>query len=266
MIFFEVYLPLQRCGKKMKDIFINIILIPTVAAILAALATESVCHGQAKERISLQEWLKRTDNISETNTDANESENILHYIIEKGDTIYIDDLPAAHVYQKLPRQKGREWRKYYRLVHNFSKVYPYALVARHMVAEADSTIAADNLKRGKRDKYINNVQKELFAVFETPLRNLTVSQGALLMKLIDREVGKSSFNIIKYYKNGMAAGFWQGIAKLFGSDLKKPYDPDGEDSATEELVEKWESGEFEGLYYSLFWKYPPQTDIPSKYK
>ena len=86
------------------------------------------------------------------------------------------------------------------------------------------------------------------------------------MKLIDREVGKSSFNIIKYYKNGMAAGFWQGIAKLFGSDLKKPYDPEGEDAVTEELVQKWESGEFEGLYYTLFWEYPPDTEIPSKYR
>ena len=98
------------------------------------------------------------------------------------------------------------------------------------------------------------------------MRNLTVSQGALLMRLIDREVGKSSFNIIKDYKNGMAAGFWQGIAKLFGTDLKKPYDPEGEDKPTEELVQKWESGEFEGLYFSLFWQYPPTVEIPSKYR
>ncbi len=89
-------------------------------------------------------------------------------------------------------------------MHNFSKTYPYALAARKMVAEADSTIAADGLKRGKREKYINGIQKELFTIFEKPLRNLTVSQGALLMRLIDREVGKSSYNIIKDYKNGMA--------------------------------------------------------------
>ena len=86
------------------------------------------------------------------------------------------------------------------------------------------------------------------------------------MKLIDREVGKSSFLIIKDYKNGMAAGFWQGIAKLFGTDLKKPYDPDGEDRAIEELVQLWDAGEFEGLYFSLFWKFPPEIEIPSKYR
>lgn len=190
----------------------------------------------------------------------------MQYIVNGEDTVYVGNIRAAKVYQKLPRQKGREWRKYYRLVHNFSKVYPYALVARKLVHEADSTIAADNLRRGKRDKYINGIQKELFEVFEKPMRNLTVSQGALLMKLIDREVGKSSYNIIRDYKNGIAAGFWQGVAKVFGTDLKKPYDPDGEDEPIEELVQKWENGEFEGLYYSLFWKYPPEIEIPSKYR
>lgn len=190
----------------------------------------------------------------------------MHYRVEGRDTVFTEELPPARIYSRLPRQKGREWRKYYRLVHNFSKTYPYALAARHLVREVDSTILADNLKRGKRDRYINQKQKELFDDFESSMRGLTVSQGALLMKLIDREVGKSSYLIIKDYKNGMAAGFWQGVAKIFGTDLKKPYDPDGEDKAIEELVQLWESGEFEGLYFSLFWKFPPSIEIPSKYR
>lgn len=191
---------------------------------------------------------------------------MMEYIVEGTDTIYIDQIRASKVYSRLPKMKGREWRKYYRLVHNFSKTYPYALVARKLVAEADSTIAADKLKRGKREKYINSVQKELFSVFESQMRSLTVSQGALLMKLIDREVGKSSFNIIKDYKNGIAAGFWQGVAKIFGTDLKKPYDPEGEDKATEELVKIWEDGDFPAFYWSIFWKDPPEMPIPDKYK
>lgn len=190
---------------------------------------------------------------------------LLQFIVEDGDTIYIDEIRAARIWQKLPKQKGREWRQYYRLVHNFSKAYPYALVAKNLVVRADSTIEADNLKGVKREKYISQVQEELFEVFEGQMRQLTVSQGALIMKLVDREVGKSSYNIIKGYKSGVTAGFWQGIAKMFGSDLKAPYDPEGEDKATEELVELWEAGEFDGLYYSLFWKWPPTVDIPSKY-
>lgn len=199
------------------------------------------------------------------NATHQDPDSFLPYYIENGDTIYYDELKASKVYSRLPKQKGREWRKYYRLVHNFSKAYPYALVAKKLVTEADSTIAADKLKGAKREKYINQVQKELFSVFEGQMRQLTVSQGALIMKLVDREVGKSSYNIIKGYKSGIAAGFWQGIAKIFGSDLKKPYDPEGEDARIEELVKIWEDGEFDAFYFSIFWKDPPQLAIPEKY-
>lgn len=233
----------------------------------AATATGEVLHAMTGERpdpailTAWQQAAQRQEPQRQSPADL-----YMQFRVEGQDTVYIAELPPARVYSKLPRQKGREWRKYYRLVHNFSKTYPYALAARHLVHEVDSTIAADNLKRGKRDKYINAKQKELFDDFEQPMRHLTVSQGALLMKLIDREIGKSSYFIIKDYKNGMAAGFWQGIAKLFGTDLKKPYEPEGEDRPIEELVELWETGQFEGLYFSLFWKYPPNIEIPSKYK
>ena len=254
------------CNENMKRPRLKIFMYCLVPAVLLSLTGETGCLAQKKERIRLDEW--KAGIAEGTARDSGEvtGGEYLPYIIEGGDTVYVASLPAARVYQRLPRQKGREWRQYYRLVYNFSKVYPYALVARKLVHEADSTIAADNLRRGKKDKYINTVQKELFEVFEQPMRNLTVSQGALLMRLIDREAGKSSFNIIRDYKNRMAAGFWQGIAKMFGTDLKKPYDPEGEDKPTEELVQMWEAGQFEGLYYSLFWQYPPTIEIPSKYR
>ena len=197
---------------------------------------------------------------------APKQEGVMEFIVEGNDTIYIDEIRASKVYSRLPKMKGREWRQYYRLVHNFSKAYPYALVAKKLVVEADSVIAAENLKGAKREKYINKVQKELFSVFESQMRSLTVTQGALIMKLVDREVGKSSYNIIKGYKSGITASFWQGVAKIFGSDLKKPYDPEGEDAATEELVKIWESGDFPAFYWSIFWKDPPEMPIPEKYR
>lgn len=230
------------------------------------------CHAQRwrknrkndeKENISVQEVRKSlTDSSLPQNQD---SKGMLPFFVEDGDTIYYDTITASKIYSRIPKQKGREWREYYRLVHNFSKAYPYALVAKKLVVEADSTIAADKLKGAKREKYISSVQEELFDVFEGQMRKLTVSQGALIMKLVDREVGKSSYNIIKGYKSGITAGFWQGIAKLFGSDLKKPYDPDGEDKEVEELVKIWENGDFPALYWSLFWKDPPEMSIPKKY-
>ena len=232
-----------------------------VATLLLMGVAGGVCHGQnsrKKNKVKVGAaavWGERQSN----------EDNVLKYIVEGKDTIYIDHINPSKVYSRLPKQKGREWIKYYRLVHNFSKAYPYALVARKLVQEADSTIAADKLKRVKREQYIAKVQKELFDVFESQMRSMTVSQGALLMKLIDREVGKSSYDIIKDYKNGMAAKFWQGIAKMFGSDLRKPYDPEGEDALTEELVQIWDAGDFQAFYFAIFWKDPPELPIPEKY-
>ena len=74
-----------------------------------------------------------------------EGKEILHYIVEGKDTIYIDQIKASKVYSRLPKQKGKDWRKYYRLVHNFSKTYPYALAARKIVARADEIFRAGPL-------------------------------------------------------------------------------------------------------------------------
>ena len=253
---------------------IKIIMTFLAAAVIFPTAAVD-CHAQLwgkkkksdkKEKVSVQEVRSSMTQNTGGQPKPQENDGRMAFFVEGNDTIYYDTITASKVYSRIPRQKGREWREYYRLVHNFSKSYPYALVAKKLVLEADSTIAADRLKGARREKYVNQVQTELFDVFEGQMRQLTVSQGALIMKLVDREVGKSSYNIIKGYKSGIAAGFWQGIAKIFGSDLKKPYDPEGEDKATEELVALWESGEFSALYWSLFWKDPPEMPIPEKYK
>ena len=220
---------------------------------------DGVVHGQARKKVQPVGAQAVWGVIDKDNG------NQMSYDVENGDTTYFGTIRPSKIYSRLPKQKGKEWRKYYRLVHNFSKAYPYALVARKLVREADSTIAADNLKWVRRDRYITSVQNELFEVFESQMRSMTVSQGALLMKLIDREVGKSSYNIIKDYKSGIAATFWQGIAKVFGTDLKKPYDPEGDDKLTEELVKIWEDGDFQAFYFSIFWKDPPVVPIPEKY-
>ncbi len=246
----------------------TILYIITVLTLALMSTPDGTCHAQIFKRKKAEK--KKAEAAAQAkaqqNSQPKSEEQLLEFIVEGNDTIYIDHIRASKVYSRLPKMKGREWRQYYRLVHNFSKAYPYALVAKKLVMEADSTIAADKLKGAKREKYISKVQKELFDVFEGQMRSLTVSQGALIMKLIDREVGKSSYSIIKGYKSGITAGFWQGIAKIFGSDLKKPYDPEGEDKATEELVQIWEAGDFPAFYWSIFWKDPPEMPIPEKYR
>ena len=249
----------------MEKWFRHILSVVATLVLIASTAQDGYAQKWRKNKKADKEEQVSVQEVRSSMQQKPDGSGMLPFFIEGSDTVFYDTITASKIYSRLPKQKGKEWRQYYRLVHNFSKAYPYALVAKKLVIEADSTIAADRLKGAKREKYISSVQEELFDVFEGQMRKLTVSQGALIMKLVDREVGKSSYNIIKGYKSGITAGFWQGIAKLFGSDLKKPYDPEGEDKEVEELVKLWETGEFPSLYFTLFYQEPPAMPIPEKY-
>ena len=201
---------------------------------------------------------------------AGQNRKFMSYIVEGTDTLFVDNLAPSYVYTG--KKKGRQWRQYYRLVHNFAKTYPSALQAGDVVAEADRTIREENLRRLKKERYINQIQKSIFDNYESVIRKMTISQGVLLIQLIGRETGLTPYEIIKDYKSSITAGFWQGVAKLFGGDLKRPYDPDQEDRAIEDLVKMWEAGEFPGVYYSIFGKEAPIPEVkalktsPSKKK
>lgn len=178
------------------------------------------------------------------------------YVVEKGgDTLLVDKIAPLYVFNRPDNwKKSRQWRDYYKTVYNFKKTYKYALLAKEITRDADSTLAHSNFTPREREKYLRSYEKRLFKEFEKPLKGLTFSQGRLLLKLLDRELGQTSFYVIKNYRGGAAAGFWQGVAKLFGSDLKKPYDKFGEDKIIEELVQMYHNGIFDYLYYSMFYR------------
>ena len=170
--------------------------------------------------------------------------------VENGDTLYQLVLPPAFVFA-VSKANAKDWREYRRLVYNFRKVYPYALLAKQKTEMMEAELAQLSSKKD-RDALIARYEKELFAEFEKPLRKLTFSQGKLLLKLIDREVGQTSYYLIKDMKGGLTAFFWQGIAKFFGANLKKPYDKYGEDRDFEKLVKLYQEGSFDWLYFQLF--------------
>ena len=180
--------------------------------------------------------------------------HVIGYIIEEGgDTLFVDKIAPTYIFNRPESwKKSKSWREYYRLVYNFKKTYPYALKAKEIIQDADSTLKYSKFTTREREKYLKAYEKRLFKEFEKPLRNMSINQGKMLIKLIDREVGLSGFYLIKNYRGGAAAGFWQGIAKLFGSDLKKQYDKFGEDKLLEELVQMYQAGTFDYLYYSMF--------------
>lgn len=179
---------------------------------------------------------------------------VMRYQVINGDTVFVAELPPIFKFDQIKRtrRQSKDWRRYRRLVYNFKVVYPYALQGREIIREADSVLATNDFSEREREQYLNEYQKRLFKKFEKPLRNMTISQGRLLMKLVDREMGRPSFYIIREYRGRLSAGFWQTIARIFGNDLKKPYDKFGEDRPVEDLVMLYQAGGFDAFYFSLF--------------
>ena len=106
----------------------------------------------------------------------------LAYTVENGDTTYYDTIDPVWVFAKSPVGKKKDWRKYYRLVYNFARVYPYAQAAGHLDHVADSTIQAEKMGRLKKDKYVAGIQKDLFKDFEGALRGMTISRSMSLRR------------------------------------------------------------------------------------
>lgn len=146
--------------------------------------------------------------------------------------VVMDDI---YVFPPRKFKNNRQRRIYGRLVNNVKLVYPYAKEAKNRMDEMEAHLATLQTEK-ERQTYIDQVEKKLFDDFEDDVRGLTITQGRILIKLIDRETGNTSYNILKNYKGSFTAFFWQSIARVFGTNLKEEYDRYGEDQMIEEIV------------------------------
>lgn len=161
--------------------------------------------------------------------------NVLYGLVLDGDTILMSSIDEVYIFPKRKFKSNSEKRRYDRLVRNVKRAYPYAVIARDKIAEVNVKMAT--LKTEKQKKaYINQVEKELFDRYEEELKKLTISQGRILIKLIDRELGDTSYELVKELKGSFSAFLWQTMARLFGTNLKDKYDAEGEDRLIEEIV------------------------------
>ena len=166
---------------------------------------------------------------------------ITRAIVEGNDTIPIVELPELVIYERQDFDYLYLKRRYRRLIRNVKKAYPYAKVASVKLKELDDHLVT--IKNEKEQKaYINQAEKEIMGEFEKEVKKLTISQGIILVKLIDRETGRTSYQVIKELKGGFTAFFWQGIARIFGNNLKAEYDPEENDRIIEDIVLGIEAG------------------------
>lgn len=159
-----------------------------------------------------------------------------------GDTIPVFQIYDVIIVPKRKFKNRRQYREYQRLIRNLKIVYPYAREAKLILQDMDSAYAS-TASGIKRRRYSYQKEKELHKQFERQIRNLTYSQGHLLIKLIHRETGRTAYEIIEQFRGKFSAGFWQMIAKLFTSDLKSSFDPEEQDKILEELIVLYEHGQ-----------------------
>lgn len=150
-------------------------------------------------------------------------------------------LPDIIVFPQPKDMSRRQLRQYTALELKVKKVYPIAKMAAIKLKEYNRVYLSFK-KEKERKEYVKGIEKELFAEFETEIRTMTVSQGRILIKLIDRETGQSSYEIIKEFKGGFSAFFWQSIARIFGHNLKSEYDAANEDRMIEYIVWQIDQG------------------------
>ncbi len=156
-------------------------------------------------------------------------------VIYEGDTISSTYLHNLYIYTHLTDAQREARAKYNRLRNAVYVTYPYARKAGIVLNDINDKLASISNKK-ERKKYINSREKELKKEFTTPLTNLSVYQGKILMKLINRETGNNCYEIIKEYQGGLTARLYQTVAFFFNSNLKQPYDAKNEDMVIERLV------------------------------
>ena len=162
--------------------------------------------------------------------------------VKNNDTFYLARMHDIYVYPKLVFRNKQQERFYWKTVRDVKKTLPFAkLLAQEMVF-ADQQLAMIPDKK-MRKRWWKDHEKYLFKKYEQDFRKMTASQGQMLMKLMDRESNRTSYEIIKHYRGKASANFWQFVAKLFKNDLKEGYDAEDKDRIIERVINLVEAGQ-----------------------
>lgn len=162
-------------------------------------------------------------------------------IIEGNDTIIQVRVKDIWVFPDRQFSGKRQQQRYSRYVEKVKKVYPLAVEARILLDKYEPVYYSLDSQRARR-KLMKNLEKELLDKHKEELKKWSISDGKILLKLINRETDRTAYSIIKDFRGEFSAVFWQGIARLFKNNLKDGYHPDEEDKMLEEIVRKIEMG------------------------
>ncbi len=173
--------------------------------------------------------------------DAETGVRLPAYIAENGDTIPQVILPVIYVYPSLNFSSKKQEQFYWKTVRDVKRTLPYAKAIGITLREINDEMK--NMSEKERKAYMKSKENDLIGKYEPELKKLTLSQGKMLIRLVDRECDKTSYELIKEYRGGFRAFFWQGFARLFGADLKTSYEKDDKDKIVERVIVLVECGQ-----------------------
>lgn len=152
-----------------------------------------------------------------------------------------DSIATVHILPVYVFDRPADLRRYRRLVDAVKKVYPIAKIARAKMADMEKVLCSLPTKKEQK-AYIKGVYNEIKEEYTPVLKRMTRTQGKVLLKLIDRETEYTAYEVLREFRGGFIAGFWQGVSKIFGQNLKAEYDREGEDRIIEQIVLYYEAG------------------------
>lgn len=138
-------------------------------------------------------------------------------------------------------KRNRDIKRYQRMVNAVKKVYPLAIEAARRMEGLDAKLAEFERRKDQKG-YTKAIEDALKEEITPVLWKMTRYEGVILLKLIDRETNHTAFNIVKDFRSGFTAGFYQMLARMFGNNLKLEYDPTGEDAMLEQIVQYYKAG------------------------
>ena len=162
--------------------------------------------------------------------------------VNSHDTFYLARKHDIYVYPKMVFKSKSQERFYWRTVRDVKKTLPFAKKLAIEMQVADQRLSELPDDKTRRQWWRQH-EKYLFKKYEQHFRKMTASQGQMLMKLMDRESDRTSYEIIKHYRGKASANFWQFIAKLFKNDLKEEYDATDKDRIVERVINLVEAGQ-----------------------
>ena len=152
-----------------------------------------------------------------------------------GDTIPVVHLPNVYIYRPPSFDNRRQERFYWRNVRDVKKTLPIAREVRGIIIETYEYLLTIPDEKA-REEHLSAVEKGMIEQYTPQMKKLTLRQGKMLIKLIDRECDQTGFELIKVFMGSFKANFYQTFAAIFGASLKKEYDPEVEDAELEEII------------------------------